>query len=89
MSVVISPARSTQGSTSDSAGQYPPGKMYLVIQGLVASGTPCRPIACSSATPSGARQRRITSKNAPYCGTPTCSNMPTETMRSNRRSIAR
>ena len=38
MSVASRPDRSTEGITSDSAGLYPPGKMYLSIQAFVAPG---------------------------------------------------
>lgn len=52
MSVTSSPARSIAGKTSDNAGIYPPGKIYLSIQVLVAAGPSDRPIECSSITPS-------------------------------------
>src|SRR5437667_148390 len=54
--------------------------MYLRSQGLVVPGPSMRPIECSIATPSGARSPLILRKKTGYWLTPTCSNMPTESI---------
>ena len=62
MSVTSRPAFSILGRTSDRAGMYPPGKIYLAIHGLVAPGPSERPIECSTITPSSASSCALVSK---------------------------
>ncbi len=48
----------------------------------IGSGGPFRPMVWITATPSSVSRRSTWSKYSRNCGWPTCSNMPTETMRS-------
>ena len=61
-------------------GEY--AAINSTIQELIPAGVAMRPMVCRTARPSGFSSRSRWRKNSPKPGRPTCSNMPTETMRS-------